>query len=298
MSHASKRIEVLRDRAHMLGAVRSFFAKKDVLEVDCPALISNPTIDPHLEPIQAGDKRYLHTSPEFAMKRLLSEGIGDIYQLGHVFRSGDLGAQHEPEFTMIEWYRHSLSLSQLAKEACDLTFLFISPRPISTITYRDAFLTHAELDPFSDAIPSINNWDRDTTLDYLFAEKVEPHLGQDELTIITEFPPEKAELAQTKLRGGKYVSERFEIYCNAIELANGYDELHDAEKLTARFHKANELREQMHKKTFVIDPHFLAALRSGLPSSTGIAMGFDRLMMLRHNQTDIKNVLPFHYKNI
>lgn len=298
MSHASMpknnhRLAILKDRALMLSSVRAFFAKRELIEVDTPLLTSYSSIDTHIDPITA-EKRFLITSPEYAMKRLVSEGMTDIYQLSHVFRRGEQSSKHNPEFTMIEWYRSSMEYELFLKEVIDLIFLFVEKREIERLSFKKALQrANPSLLPQEAA-----SWDRATQRDFLFATQVEPTLGKNGLTVIEDFPPECAALSQIKLINHEPVAERFEIYIDGLELANGYHELNKADEQQQRFETALAERALLGKPPLAIDPYFLEALSQPWPDLHGVAVGFDRLMMLRHKNPSIKAVLPFDWSSI
>lgn len=289
----------------MLARVRAFFAERRVLEVDTSILSKTAPIDKHIDvmrvEIAPGEVGYLHTSPEYAMKRLLAEGMGDIYQLSHVFRSGDAGRLHNPEFTMIEWYRMQLSYDALIEETLDLARLFLGPLPANRFTYREALMTYAGVDALTaphhelyacarqlDVSSAAQDWERDTLLNLLFSHLVEPHLGKNCLTVISGYPPSQAALA--KIQDG--IASRFEVYAEGIELANGYDELTNASEQRLRLIQANEERVQMGKPFLPIDEAFLSALEQGLPECRGVAVGFDRLLLLQQKAQSLAEVMP------
>ncbi len=313
MSHASMtKNEILRDRARMLSEARAFFASRNILEVDCPLLTSQASVDLHIDLIAAlfnnQETRYLHSSPEYGMKRLLAEGIGDCYQLAHVFRDGEVGAKHNPEFMMAEWYRVGMPFEAFIEETLQFIRLFLGSLPSETISYKDAFLHYVNLDPFSasekdliEAIrkhqiscyPSLFEEGRDALLNLLLASLIEPKLGQGKLTVLTDYPASQAALAKSLNCEGDLVAKRFEIYFQGVELANGYDELADAREQRRRLQEANEQRLIHGKKPLPIDEFFLQALEKGLPEACGVAVGFDRLMMLRHKAGDLAAIMPF-----
>lgn len=227
----------------MLQRARDFFAARNILEVDCCALAPCAAIDANIDPIHASvtpsETGYLHTSPEYAMKRLLAAGSGDIYYLGHVFRKGEIGPRHNPEFTMAEWYRIGLPFSSLMEETCAFLSLFLGPLPTRTLSYKEAFLGYAGVDPFRASAETLRraaaqhklhapaSWSRDDYLYLLLSHLIEPHLGRGELTLLTDYPPSEAALACVLHKDGETVAERFEIYHEGVELANGYHELAD-----------------------------------------------------------------------
>ncbi len=243
----------LKSRAQMLERSRAFFKERGILEVDCAALRNYPTADAHIEPIRAG-RQYLHTSPEHAMKALLVEGSGDIYQLGHVFRAGEEGRRHRPEFTMAEWYRLGFSLQEMIDETIAFAQLFVGKRPIRQISYWSLF----------DGYPPIEERHR------LLATEIEQTL--DGMVVVTDFPAEEAALA--RIEGGAAL--RFELFVDGVEVANGYDELLDPDE---------------HRTRGVLDADFQAAIDKGLPPCCGVAVGFDRLMMLKLDTDNIADVI-------
>ncbi len=312
----SNKITTLKDRAHMLEAARRFFKERNVLEVDCPIVTSSASVDAHIDLIPStdasGETRYLHSSPEYGMKRLLAEGIGDIYQLSHVFRQGEYGHKHNPEFMMAEWYRIGFSFDDLIKETLDFIRLFLGALPASQITYRDVFkkflgidyvtATNKDLYEFLSereiAVDrSVLEEGKDALLNVILGTLIEPYLGKNELTVLAYYPSSQAALAQTKWHEEELVAERFEVYYQGTELANGYHELANAIEQRRRFIEANEMRVQMGKQLLPLDENFLSALQKGLPDCCGVAVGFDRLMMLRHCKININEVIPFDWES-
>jgi lysyl-tRNA synthetase class 2 len=310
----SQRLSLLRDRAHMLTQVRQFFAERNVLEVDCPILSPSASVDAYIDLIPARynncETRYLHSSPEYGMKRLLSEGIGDIYQLSHVFRDGECGEKHNPEFMMIEWYRKGITFSELVQETGDLVKLFVGNLPSRTLSYREVFQKYADLDYVQETTQTLKQYLRnrnihfhesaqtkDELLNVILGTVIEPHLGKDELFILAYYPASQAALAKTFWNGNEPIAERFEIYFQGLELANGYHELVDSDEQRKRFHEENEERVQLGKSPLPIDENFLDALKIGLPECCGVAVGFDRLMMLRHKRSNIADIIPFAWKH-
>lgn len=303
--------EALRDRALMLQKARAFFAAKGVLEVDCPALGLAAPVDRHIEVMQVQLKHnitgYLHTSPEYGMKRLLSEGIGDIYQISHVFRDGEIGPLHNPEFTMAEWYRCGFTFQEIIAETCDFIRLFLGDLPSEQITYKDAFSRYLHCDYTSADLHALAQahgasadarfWDRDTLLQYLMSLAIEPHLGKECLLALTHYPASQSALAKTAMHGDEPVAYRFEIFYNGMELANGYHELTDPVEQRQRFESANAVRIQEGKQALAIDEKFLASL-NGLPDCCGVAVGFDRLMLLRHKATRLSHILPISWDKL
>lgn len=295
MSHASN--AVLCDRAAMLGAVRHFFHERNILEVDCPMLSHAAPIDPHIDlfdtEITPGVRGYFHSSPEYGMKRLLARQIGSIYQLSHVYRKGEAGAKHNPEFTLIEWYRMQTSFNRFLNETLDLIHLFLGNLSHEILPYGEALQRYAGSDLKAHGFEAD---DPEELLNLVWGSIVEPELGKEGLTVITDYPPDQAALAETRIVNGQKVAERFEIYFKGVELGNGYHELTDHEEQQKRLEEANAKRKELGKEPLPIDNYFLEALQIGLPDSYGIAVGFDRLMMLRHETDDIASVLPFSWE--
>lgn len=299
------RLENLRDRGEMLAKARAFFAQRGVLEVDCPAMNRRADIAAHIDLItatyQKSETCYLHPSAEYGMKRLISEGIGDIYQLSHVFRDGEWSHKHHPEFTLVEWYRHDLSFVELIEEALDFIRLFLGGLPGRVISYREAFLRYAGIDYETHDLLAFleergietSDREKDALLNIILGIVIEPQLGIDELCVLAYYPSAQAALAKTLELNGEVVAERFEVYYKGVELCNGYHELTDPVEQRRRIHEANRERLKMGKEALPVDEAFLAALERGMPDTCGVAVGFDRLMMLRHQTDQIADVLPF-----
>jgi elongation factor P--(R)-beta-lysine ligase len=306
------KVPYLKDRAQMLKKARAFFEDKGVIEVDCPALSHAAPIDLHIDVMKVALKNdqlgYLHTSPEYGMKRLLSAEIGDIYQISHVFRDGEIGPLHNPEFTMAEWYRIGFSFDQMIAETLDFIRLFLGNLTAQSMTYRQTLQHHLGID-YLTATPSNlldcakdNNldlpsdaasWDKDTLLQLLVSFLIEPKLGTGHLFVLSHFPASQAALSKTFARSdGEPVACRFEVYYQGIELANGYHELTDASEQKRRFEASNRARVEAGKDALKVDERFLEALQFGLPDCCGVAVGFDRLMQLKHGLKELKNVLP------
>jgi lysyl-tRNA synthetase class 2 len=256
-------------------------------------------------PLLTNEMGYLHTSPEYAMKRLLSEGSGDIYQLGHVFRDGEVGRLHNPEFTMIEWYRLGFTFEQMIDETLDLIRLFLKGKPATHITYREALQKYAGIDyltaPIQDLInlvkphaPGASTWDRDTLLQFIMGDLIEPKF--QDLTVLKYYPASQSALSKTTTINNEPVALRFEIYAQGIELANGYHELTDPVEQRRRLLSQNNHRARLGKSPLPIDELFLKALEKGLPDCCGVAVGFDRLLMLRHKKTHLSDVIPFAWQ--
>jgi lysyl-tRNA synthetase class 2 len=317
MSPASKteKITYLKDRAFLFEKVRSFFSSKNVLEVDTPLLSHSSPIDEHIDIMQVdlkGSTGYLHTSPEYAMKRLLALGIGDIYQLGHVFRLGEFGRRHNPEFTMIEWYRIGMSFPAFIEETLDLMRLFLGPLPSSYLSYREALKIYAGIDYVKASLQDLllsasshgidlsssSSWNKESLLDLLVGSVVEPHLGKEGLLVLMDYPSSQAALAKTEIKEDEVIAKRFEIYYQGVELANGYLELTDSEEQRRRFIESNEKRKKAGKESLPIDEPLLLALKQGIPECCGVAVGFDRLVMLRNKTETIEEILSFGWNEI
>lgn len=300
---AESHLARLRDRAAMLAESRRFFALREILEVDSPCLIKSASIDAHIDliAISSIETLYLHSSPEYAMKKLLARGLGDIYQLSHVFREGEIGNKHNPEFTMAEWYRLGFSFQNMIEETLDYIQLFVGKLPSRILTYREAFIQYALIDPYTASNEELlgvfaahdiepGESEREFLLNVILATIVEPKLGDGELTVMKHYPANQAALAQTVWEENYEVGERFEVYYRGIELANGYHELADAVEQRRRFIASNQQRLRMGKKALPMDEEFLLALNT-LPDCCGVAVGFDRLMMLRHEVSHIQDVM-------
>jgi len=306
-------LATLRRRAAALDTTREFFRQRGVLEVETPAMINSPVSDVNIGSVRVempgGDGRplFLHTSPEYAMKRLLAAGSGDIYQVCHVFRGAERGRQHNPEFTMLEWYRLGFSLEQLMDEVADLVLALLGRElPVEKISYREAVHRHAGFDPL-DASDDVlrhaagelglestraRDAGRDELLDLVVGARVGPALGASGLTFVHRYPASQAALARLDSADPR-LALRFELYHRGIELANGYHELTDAAEQRMRFGNDLELRKARSRPAFSIDQFLLAALEAGLPDCAGVALGFDRVLMLAVGAATIDEVLAF-----
>jgi len=314
MSVELSRVSLLQKRADLLKKARIFFDERYVMEVDCPALLPSASIDAHIDLISCsafGKKYYLHTSPEYCMKRLLSEGFRDIYYLGHVYRDFECGAKHNPEFCMAEWYRRGISYDAMIQETCDFISLFVGTHPIEKKGYREYFLTHTGCDPYTASENALLTWledqgvsysynaeveTKDDILSFIFTTFVEPHLGKGVFSVVANFPRNQAALAQHRLEGDFVVAERFEVFYDTLELANGFHELQDAAEQRVRFIEANWQRKKMGKEELPIDKAFLEALERGVPDTCGVAVGFDRCVMLHVGASSLDDVLFFSWQ--
>lgn len=310
----NEKIAILHDRSAMLTRARAFFGARAVREIDCPILTTYASIDAHIDLIPAKTPwgiRYMHSSPEYGMKRLLSEGIGDIYQISHVFRDGEFSVKHNPEFTMAEWYRLGISFDALIAETVDFTRLFLGDLPSHTISYREAFIKYAGIDYVNanekdlakylnqmgiETYQDIERDGKDAYLNLILGTIIEPNLGKDGLCALAYYPASQAALAQTHYKGEEAVCERFELYYKGVELSNGYHELSDALEQRRRFRESNAMRLSNHKQSLPMDEYFLQALEKGIPDCCGVAVGFDRLMMLRHHKSNLSDIMPFGWQ--
>ena len=296
-------------RAALLAVVRQFMAARGVLEVETPILGRAGNSDPNIQSLATSGarKRYLRTSPEYAMKRLLAAGHRNIYELGRVFRAGEQGPYHNPEFTLLEWYRTDMPYLELAREVLDLVRVCgagaYDDWDERWVTYREVFRDHVGLDPALCSETELANCAAERRihtgpleqmqwLDLLFAEVVQPALPGECLTVIHDFLPEQAALARIRATGDP-VAERFEVFLGQTELANGYQELTDAEEQLRRFERESRLRTVRGEDALPIDERLIDALRHGLPECSGVALGVDRLLMSILKLERIEAVLAF-----
>lgn len=301
---------VLRLRAKLLKRLREFFDGRGFLEVETPLLSADTVVDRYIDPIEVpiGAKTYfLQTSPEFAMKRLLAAGATAIYQVCKAFRAGEQGRLHDIEFTMVEWYRAGDGYEDGMQLLSDFTEATLNLGPAERVSYREAFQQHAGFDPLTASpeamaersrardisIPSsLPLSDRDGWLNLILAECVEPHLGQGRPAILYDYPASQAALARVRNEDPP-VAERFELYVRGIELANGFHELLDPAVLRARNAENNRLRQHDGKSKLPSESRLLAAMEHGLPPCTGVALGFDRLVMIAAGATSLAEVMAF-----
>ncbi|GLR63410.1 EF-P lysine aminoacylase EpmA [Marinospirillum insulare] len=307
-------LAILKKRAELLSATRHFFNSRGVLEVNTPVLApagsTDPLLDSFVTQLEGGSTPsqllYLQTSPEFYMKRLLAEGSGAIYQLGPCFRNGELSQRHNPEFLMLEWYRPDWKLSELEAECCALFDELLGVASYQRRTYREAFIEFVGLDPFKTSLAELRRTcvavsgidaeqlDRDGCLDLLLSHKLEPALKNLGRVILYEFPASQAALAQIHQDAyGNPVASRFELYINGLELANAYQELTSASEQATRFEADNAQRHALGKPQVTADAKLVAALEKGLPDCSGIAVGFDRLVMLACDAASLDEVQTF-----
>ena len=258
----SARIEHLKQRAELLAQARAFFAERNVIEVQTPVLAKHTVTEPDVQSIEVPGYGYLQTSPEYQMKRLLAAGMPSCYQLGPAFRHGEQGRLHNPEFTMLEWYRLGFDHNQLMYEVADMVDALLGPKPYQRLTYEDV-------------VGKSEGRTRDA-LDLAFADACE-RLTPGRF-FITDYPADQAALACINPDG--QTAARFELVIDGVEIANGYWELLDVEEHRQRFKTDGEIRQQRGLPAMAVDEAFIAALQHGLPACAGVAMGFDRLVML------------------
>jgi lysyl-tRNA synthetase class 2 len=308
--------DVLRARAAMLERVRAYFAAQKVLEVQTPVLSAATATDPAIESIAAwpsrGDALYLQTSPEFAMKRLLAAGVGDCYQICPVFRDGESGRLHNPEFTMIEWYRLDFGVAEMERDVDRLLRVACAElrtfAPARSVTYRAAVADVCSIDCRTAGIAEIkgaltasgvtaaggDDWDRDAWLDLLMGAVVGPRLGLGAPVFVHDYPASQAALARLRREpDGTEVALRFELYVDGVELANGFSELGDAEEQRRRFERDLESRRRAGQAVVPFDRRLLEALEHGLPDCAGVALGFDRLVMVALGLSSLEAAIPF-----
>lgn len=313
-------LATLRLRAGLLARVRAFFTARGVLEVETPALSAAAVTDPHLASFAVrytgpgprhGQPLYLHTSPEFPMKRLLAAGSGCIYQIARVFRDGEAGRRHNPEFTLLEWYRVGFDHHRLMDEVTELVTELLAERLAlaepERFSYRELFQHHLNLDPHRASMaeladcaekhsvpipPEMPADDADPWLDLLLTHWIEPRLESGRLTFVYDYPATQAALARLR-PGDPPVGERFELYVGGVELANGFHELGDAAEQRRRFELGNAARQARELPLMPVDENLLAALAAGLPACAGVALGFDRLVMLAAGKASLAEVMAF-----
>lgn len=309
-------------RARLLQATRKFFDDRGYLEVETPYLSADSVVDRHLDPFvtwfasdpaqpMRGRSYYLQTSPELGMKRLLASGeFSAIYQIARVFRNGEVGPRHNPEFTLVEWYRVGDTMAEQKRLLSELAQALLGAPPAVELSYGEAFQQHLNIDPHTAtvddlaavcqregiAVPeSLSREDRDGWLDVLLVERIEPHLGVAAPTILYDYPASQAALAVVR-NGTPPVAERFELYYGGYELANGYHELLDARVLRERNRSQNALRALDRKAALPNDSRLIAAMEAGLPPCAGVALGFDRLVMIAAQAKRIDEVIALPWE--
>ena len=312
-----------KKRAQILQRIRRFFDSRGVIEVETPLLSKGTVTDVHLDAFSCEygflknscdatpQNFFLQTSPEFAMKRLLASGYQSIYQICKSFRDEGYGQHHNPEFTMLEWYRVGFDHFDLINEISLLLKETLNCLEPSLISYQQVFIDYIDLDPLETSIEELlhvikynnklSDWleiekDIDTLLQFIFAELIEPSIGKERPCFVFDFPKSQASLAKISAKDPR-VADRFECYFHGIELANGFNELTDAKEQNQRFKEDNAKRNLMERKEIPIDINFINALDSGLPACAGVALGVDRLIMLAINSNSIEDVISFPIEN-
>jgi len=310
--------ERLAQRAALLSTVRKFFDARSVLEVETPMLVNATVTDVNLRSVELalGERRlFLQTSPEYAMKRLLAAGVGDVYQLCKVVRGDERSRVHNPEFTMLEWYRVGFEMAGLIQEVAALLNTFVTrvggtARALRQVSYREVFQMSLQIDPLEASTKDLaklavahgladhgmTELGRDELLDFLMGAVIGPTAGRGEWLALTHYPASQAALAQLDPADPR-VALRFEIYADGIELANGFQELADANEQRARFMADNAVRRAQGLPEMPIDEPLLAALAAGLPACSGVALGFDRAMMVAVGAKRIDEVVSFTIEN-
>jgi elongation factor P--(R)-beta-lysine ligase len=311
------RLEVLKLRSEMLRRTRQFFYDRDFIEVETPTLSADIVVDRHLDPIsvilpddprfpEVGRKLWLQTSPEFGMKRLLAAGASAIFQITRAYRAGEQGPLHNPEFTMLEWYRTGDEMAAGMKLLSDVAEVLVGRGAAEVVTYADAFRQGVGVDPHTASAAELREsaerlgviapasfaGDRDDWLDLLLTDRVQPHLGRSRPTVLCDYPATQAALARVRAAEPP-IAERFELYVNGVELANGYHELLDPAVLSDRARHANLQRAEDGKVTLPEDSRLLAAMASGLPACCGTALGFDRAVMVAVGAKSLPEVMAF-----
>jgi lysyl-tRNA synthetase class 2 len=313
-------LDMLHQRAELLRRLRRFFDSHGFIEVETPTLSRDSVIDEHLDPLRVtlfgdatqperGQQFYLQTSPEFGMKRLLVAGATAIYQIARAYRGGEVGPRHNPEFTMLEWYRVGDDYAAGRKLLSNLAAAALGCDDAEEITFQQAFQRYAQVDPFTAeatrlvaclaahgrTVDSVES-DRAVLLDRVLTEIVEPELGRERPTILYDYPADQAALAQVRPadeHGNPAVAERFELYIAGVELANGYHELLDPAVLLDRNRVNNEKRAAAGKFTLPAESRLVAAMQQGLPACSGCALGVDRLLMVATGASTLQEVLAF-----
>lgn len=317
MKLSEEKLSALRLRARVNAAIRGFFAERGVLEVETPILSAAGNTEPNIDSftttfsghVSAGPRlRWLRTSPEYPLKRLLAAGLGDCYELGRVFRNGEAGGRHNPEFTMLEWYRVGWDHHRLIEETVSLVrqLLALVDRQarVEVLTYRELFQRHVGVDPFTASLQQLQaplagiqidgeGLSRDDWLDLLMTHRIQPAFSRQVLTVVHDWPASQAALARIR-PGDPPLAERFELYLGPYELANGYHELNDAAEQRARFARDHAVRSERGAVLPPLDQALLASL-DALPACAGVAVGVDRLLMCLLDTAAIADVLALDF---
>ena len=319
----SASLDALRLRARLNATIRSFFDARGVLEVETPILSQAGNTEPNITSFHVGftghvdagpRRRWLRTSPEYPLKRLLAAGVGDCYELGRVFRDGEAGGRHNPEFTMLEWYRLGWDHRRMAAETVEvvqaaLALMGRQSQP-AYVSYRMLYRECLGIDPMrapdealraalGDIDIDPDGLGRDDWLDLLMTHRIQPGFAKDAITVVYDYPQSQCMLARIRPTDGDDdpvpVAERFELYLGPLELANGYHELQDPAEQNSRFERELALRRERGDVEPEVDTHLLAALQHGLPHSAGVALGVDRLLMAMLETGRIADVLAFAF---
>ncbi len=314
---ANADFENMQKRARLLQSIRAFFVQRNILEVETPIISSAAVTDLHIDCFKTAMQQdyYLQTSPEYAMKRLLASGFPSIYQICKVFRHEEQGPVHNPEFTMLEWYRVGYDYQQLIAEVIELLELLAQQSDLKTgiekISYQQAFIKTVSMDPLNttvdkcrqccvdlqlDVPEGMSNENIDEWLDWILTQRVAPAFSKGGFTVLYDYPASQCALATVNTE--KNIAERFEVYFGELELANGFNELTDADEQRARFESDNSKREKAGREKMPVDEKFLAALETGLPNCAGVAIGLDRLLMVLTGKSCISEVLAFPFDRI
>ena len=299
-------IENLKQRSEILWKVREFFRHRGICEVQTPVVGSNTVTDLNIESVRLADGNFLQTSPEYFLKRLLAAGMPSCYQLGPVFREGEAGRWHNPEFTMLEWYRLGFNTSELRQEVKELVELVLGPCNVSEYTFRDFLFNEFQFDCFEQSDEELhkvarakgyNADDRRTdVLDFLYSCAISR--SKDSRFFVVDFPSDSCALAEVRKLDGNLVADRFELIIDGLEIANGYNELCDPVELNSRMDRDQAIRRQLNGFRVEKDERLLAALEAGIPQCSGVAVGLDRLVALCLGADDIHNVLSFSQSQI
>jgi lysyl-tRNA synthetase class 2 len=314
-------IEAAVFRAACLSKIREFFRIREVIEVETPLLFRGCSVDCHLDLFTScyhpnghidsveSEQVFLHSSPEFGMKRLLAKGFPDIFQICKVFRNGEFGRIHNPEFTILEWYRRQFDMFELIEEVIELCSAITDSKTVKKWSYIQLFKDFTGIDPLKTNFSELADlcrsksltpitWETVTdALQFVMSEIIEPLLPDDTLCVVYNFPAQQAILSQLDETDSR-LAKRFEVYYNKVELANGFQELTDPEENLRRLKEENRKRENLKKKPLPIDMKFIDALKSGMPPCSGVAMGVDRLIMLAGKYSKINDVISFAWEAI
>lgn len=306
-------VAALKARARLNQQVRVFFSERGVLEVETPALSQSGNTDPYIDSFSVETptgRRYLHTSPEYPMKRLLATGSGDIYQIAKVWRQDESGSRHNPEFTLLEYYRVGFSYQRLMQEV-NLLLHTLIPRlekPAQFLTYHDCFLERLGINPHIASQEQLENCahgqgltvsgtlSRQEWLDLLFSHVIEAGFATDHLTFVYHYPAAQSALAGVTEHQGHQVAERFEIYLGAMELGNGYQELTDGAANAGKLEQDAQLRLETGLKPVATDQYFIQAMHKGMPRASGVAIGLDRVLLCAQGKKTLNQVISFSWE--